>query len=116
MREDLVNCCYVNHLVAEHRRVHAMLKQVRAEIVRSVQPDNRPTFEGTGAILRRLREELAAHFREEQWSRIAAFMLARYLLHKPGSEEQGEMITLTPSQYQHLVARLPSLAPVQLET
>ena len=45
----------------------------------------------------------ANHVRQE-----AALMLARYLLHKPGSEEQGEMITLTPSQYEHLVARLPS--------
>ena len=32
------------------------------------------------------------------------------------TSEKGEMITLTPSQYEHLVSRLPNLAPVQLET
>ncbi|HEY2415434.1 MAG TPA: hemerythrin domain-containing protein [Pirellulaceae bacterium] len=71
MRDFQENRCYVDHLVAEHSRVHKMLKQTRAAIVRSVQPesvrpDKRPTFAGIGAALRRLKAELAAHFREEE--------------------------------------------------
>src|SRR5262245_4183309 len=66
MRDDHENRCYINHLVAEHRRVHTMLKQTRAAIVRSVQPDNRPTFVDIVRVLERLRGELAAHFKEEE--------------------------------------------------
>ena len=66
MRENIENACYVNHLVAEHRRVHKMLKQTRAAIVRSVQPDNRPSFTNIAAVLNKLRQELSAHFREEE--------------------------------------------------
>jgi hypothetical protein len=43
-------------------------------------------------------------------------MLTQYLLNRPILEDNAGMITLTPSQYEHLVARLLSLAPGQLET
>jgi len=57
---------YVDHLVAEHRRLHALLRQTRGSIVGSSSPDRDTSSEEVAAVLRRLREELAHHFTEEE--------------------------------------------------
>lgn len=62
------NCecrCYVDHLIAEHRRLHKLLRQMRAAIVRSVQIDSDPSFDELLQILARLRDELEQHFAQE---------------------------------------------------
>ena len=57
---------YVDHILAEHQRLHRMLRQMRAAIVSSVQPGATPTFEEVARILGRLRDELQLHFTEEE--------------------------------------------------
>jgi iron-sulfur cluster repair protein YtfE (RIC family) len=56
---------YINHLMAEHRRLNGMLRQMQRVIVESVQPDEAPSLAETGRILARLRQELRQHFAEE---------------------------------------------------
>lgn len=58
--------CYVDHLAAEHRRLHRTLRQMRAAIAGSVEPDVSPTFAEVARILGRLRDELELHFTEEE--------------------------------------------------
>lgn len=65
MRDDQDCRCYVDHVLAEHRRLHALLRQMRAAIASSVGPDEPPTFAGVLAVLTRLREELEQHFAQE---------------------------------------------------
>src|SRR5262245_14180241 len=66
MRDDPECRCYVNHLIAEHRRLHALLRQMRVEMAHSVSPDEQPSFAGVKRALTRLREELTRHFAEEE--------------------------------------------------
>lgn len=66
MRTDDQCLCYVNHIVAQHRRLHFMLRQMRHAIVESVQPDETPSFAAIVRILTQLREELERHFAEEE--------------------------------------------------
>ena len=56
---------YVDHLVAEHRRLHRILRHMRSAIVSSVGPDITPSFAEVARILGRLRDELELHFTEE---------------------------------------------------
>jgi hypothetical protein len=65
MRDDQECLAYINHLMAEHRRLNGMLRQMQRAIVESVQPDEAPSFAETGRILARLRQELRQHFAEE---------------------------------------------------
>ena len=57
---------YVNHLVAEHRRLHAMLHQARASIMQSGGPDRDASVNDILHALRNIRSELAHHFAEEE--------------------------------------------------
>src|SRR5262245_22738680 len=66
MRDELEGRCYADHLMAEHRRLHSLLRQMRQAIARGVGPDEQPTFEEVGRVLARLREELVQHFAEEE--------------------------------------------------
>jgi hypothetical protein len=66
MRDDEECRCYVDHLVAEHRRLHAMLREMRVAIVSSIEPDGEPSFTIIARILARLRGELEHHFSEEE--------------------------------------------------
>jgi hypothetical protein len=58
--------CYADHLIAEHRRLHALLRQMRQAIARGVEPDERPSFDEVARVLARLRQELVHHFAEEE--------------------------------------------------
>jgi iron-sulfur cluster repair protein YtfE (RIC family) len=66
MRDDQECRCYVDHLIAEHRRLRSLLRQMRAEIAHSVGPDELPSFAGVARVLSRLREELEQHFAQEE--------------------------------------------------
>jgi hemerythrin HHE cation binding domain-containing protein len=66
MRTDDESRCYINHLVAQHRRLHMMLRQMRNAILECVQPDETPSFAEIARILARLRQELEHHFAEEE--------------------------------------------------
>jgi hypothetical protein len=64
---DLEECRpYVDHLLAEHRRVRRMIGQAHRAIVHSGGPDHDVSVEEIVRVLRLLREELAHHFREEE--------------------------------------------------
>lgn len=65
MRDDHECRCYVDHLVAEHRRLHMLLRQMRAAIAQSVGPDEQPSFGEVTRVVKRLRDELKEHFAEE---------------------------------------------------
>jgi hemerythrin len=56
---------YVDHLGAEHRRLHKMLSDMRFAIASSVEPDEDPSFSSVVRILRQLYQELEHHFSEE---------------------------------------------------
>lgn len=66
MRTDDECRCYINHIVAQHRRLHAMLREMRDAIVGSVQPDETPSFGRIVRVLVKLREELEQHFAQEE--------------------------------------------------
>ena len=58
--------CYVEHLIAEHRRLHRMLRLARAAIVASRGPDRDATAADVVRILHQVREELDHHFAQEE--------------------------------------------------
>jgi hypothetical protein len=57
---------YVQHLLAEHRRLHTMLRLARAAIRHSAGPDRDVTTSDIVRVLRQVREELAHHFADEE--------------------------------------------------
>lgn len=57
---------YVDHLLAEHRRLHRMIQQAHAAIVHSGGPDHDASVDDIVRVLRLMREELAHHFVEEE--------------------------------------------------
>ena len=57
---------YVQHLLAEHRRLHTMLRLARAAIRHSSGPDRDATTADIVRILRQVREEIAHHFADEE--------------------------------------------------
>jgi hypothetical protein len=66
MRDDEECRCYVNHLVAEHRRLDAQLRKMRGAITQSVGPDEEPSFAEVARNVQRLRDQLDHHFTEEE--------------------------------------------------
>ena len=57
---------YVEHIIAEHRRLHRMLRLARSAIIASGGPDRDATGTDVTRVLRQVREELAHHFAEEE--------------------------------------------------
>jgi hypothetical protein len=57
---------YINHLLAEHRRLHSLLRMASSAINQSGAPDNDATPVDVATILRHAREELQHHFAEEE--------------------------------------------------
>lgn len=66
MRNDEETGCYVNHLVAQHKRLHGILRDMRRAIVASLHQGDSPTFSTIDPLLVRMRDEVASHFREEE--------------------------------------------------
>jgi hypothetical protein len=65
MRDYDDSRCYVEHLIAEHRRLHRMLRMARAAIAAKYGPDRDATNADIVRVLRQVREELEHHFAEE---------------------------------------------------
>jgi hypothetical protein len=57
---------YVEHLIAEHRRLHTMLRLARSAILQCGGPDRDATPEDILRVLTQIRSELAHHFAEEE--------------------------------------------------
>jgi hypothetical protein len=57
---------FIDHLLAEHRRLHKLIHQARISIVQSGGPDGDESYQGAAHILRNLRGELHQHFVEEE--------------------------------------------------
>ena len=57
---------YVDHLLAEHHRLHALLRHARAAILQSGGPDRDATAADIVRVLKQVRQELAHHFMEEE--------------------------------------------------
>jgi hypothetical protein len=58
--------CYVDHLIAEHRRLHRMVRLARAAIVGKYGPDQDATSADIVRVLRQMKDELTHHFTEEE--------------------------------------------------
>lgn len=58
--------CYVEHLIAEHRRLHKMLRLARAAILARGGPDRDAIRADVVQVLRQVRDELKHHFDEEE--------------------------------------------------
>jgi hypothetical protein len=56
---------YVNHILAEHRRLHALLRNTRSAILQCGSPDRDATTADIVRVLTNVRGELAHHFAEE---------------------------------------------------
>src|SRR5262245_50052025 len=57
---------YAAHLLAEHRRLHVMLRLARAAVLQSGGPDRDATAKDVMRVLRQIRDELARHFAQEE--------------------------------------------------
>jgi hypothetical protein len=58
--------CYVEHLLAEHRRLHELLRAARDAVVGVWRLDRDATGADALRVLRQVRAELAHHFAEEE--------------------------------------------------
>jgi hemerythrin HHE cation binding domain-containing protein len=57
---------YVDYLLAEHQRLHALLRHAGAAIVQSGGPDRDASAADIVRVLRQVRDELSHHFAEEE--------------------------------------------------
>jgi hypothetical protein len=57
---------YVEHLIAEHRRLHRMLRGARAAMIASAGPDREASGADVARVLRQVRDELEHHFAQEE--------------------------------------------------
>lgn len=57
---------YVDHLIAEHRRLHRMLRSAHSAMIHASGPDHDATTADIIRVLRQVRDELAHHFTEEE--------------------------------------------------
>ena len=58
--------CYVEHLIADHRRLHRMLRLAQTAIVANGCPDRDATCADIVQVLQHVREELQHHFAQEE--------------------------------------------------
>jgi len=64
---DQTECrTYVNHVLAEHRRLHGILQKARSAILQTSGPDRDVTLAHVAQILKQVRGELGHHFAEEE--------------------------------------------------
>ena len=66
MRDYNESQCYVQHLVAEHRRLHRMLRSARAAMVARRRARPRRDVRRHCSRLRQVRSELEHHFAQEE--------------------------------------------------
>jgi hemerythrin len=57
---------YVEHLLAEHRRLHTMLRLARSAILQCGGPDRDATTADIVRVLQQVRSEMAHHFADEE--------------------------------------------------
>jgi iron-sulfur cluster repair protein YtfE (RIC family) len=57
---------YIDHWLAEHRRLHGLIRKAHAAIMQTGGPDRDACSADVAGVLRRLREELVHHFAEEE--------------------------------------------------
>jgi len=57
---------YINHLLAEHRRLHGMIGRARAAVRQMNGPDQDAKLQHVAQTLEQVRAELAQHFKEEE--------------------------------------------------
>jgi iron-sulfur cluster repair protein YtfE (RIC family) len=57
---------YIDHLAAEHRRLHNMIRNARFAMIHSAGADHDATPADVNRVLTQMRDELAHHFREEE--------------------------------------------------
>jgi hemerythrin len=67
----------VEHLLAEHRRLHVMLRLARSAILHSGGPDRNGTTADVVRVLRQVRDSFAHHFAEEEASKCLEEVAAR---------------------------------------
>ena len=106
MRDDNDCRTFVNHIAAEHRRLHTMLRQMRSAIIESVQPDETPSFAVIAGILARLRQELKEHFAEEE----AGGCLDEAVSRCPGLSAEAKRIEAEHPEILGLIDRLSEQA------
>ena len=64
---DFEDCrTYVEHLEAQHRRLHKNIRGVRSAVVYSGGADRDASAADVTSTLRRMRDEIAKHFHEEE--------------------------------------------------
>jgi hypothetical protein len=94
--------CYVEHLIAEHRRLHRMLRLAQAAIVASGGPDRDATCADIVRVLRQVREELEHHFAQEESGGCLDEAVSRC----PGLSPEAKRIELEHPQLLENVDRL----------
>jgi hypothetical protein len=93
---------YIDHLVAEHRRLHGVLRHLRKSLVYAVGPDEAPSFADTVRILVSLRDELARHFAQEE----AGGCLDEAVSHRPQLSSEARRIE---AEHPELLAEIDRL-------
>ena len=66
MQSDMKYRSNVEHIIAEHRRLHRLMIQAHAAIAAFNGPDGDATMADVVRVLRQVREELARHFAQEE--------------------------------------------------
>jgi len=94
--------CYVEHLIAEHRRLHRMLRLAQAAIVASGGPDRDATAADIVRVLRQVRGELEHHFAQEESGGCLDEVVSRC----PGLSVEAKRIELEHPQLLQNVDRL----------
>src|SRR3954447_5246032 len=94
--------CYVEHLIADHRRLHRMLRLAQAAIVASGSPDRDATCADITRGLRQVREELEHHFAQEESGGCLDEAVSRC----PGLSAEANRIELEHPQLLENVVRL----------
>lgn len=114
MRDDDQIRCYIDHLVAEHRRLHGVLRKVRSSLVYAVGPDEAPSFTEVVRIIIGMRNELARHFAQEE----AGGCLEEAVSHCPKlSAEAGRIEAEHPqllAEADRLIAQARQLLPTSV--
>lgn len=93
---------YVDHVIAEHRRLHRMLRTARAFLAANQAADGAAIV----GVLQQVRDELAAHFREEEGGGCLDEAVSRH----PGLAAEERRIETEHPQLLEAIERLIELA------